>query len=154
MQIWLSLDKFSIKYADIFWKWITSKNKIRLCHDNFVSILQEMAQTNGKMVSEKDAQAIRTALQTISQEAKAAKEVQLTVYDMFGSHFYKKTLILMGCWVSGILSYYALTLNVGDLAGDIFVNYVVTSLADIPAHLSVFFLVDSLGWSLIKYWSS
>ncbi|XP_059089923.1 organic cation transporter protein-like isoform X2 [Tigriopus californicus] len=109
------------------------------------TILKEMAHTNGKVISEKDAQAIRTALQTISQEAKAAKEVQLTVYDMFGSHFYRKTLILMGLWISGILSYYALALNVDGLAGDIFVNYVVTTLADIPAHLSVFLLVDSLG---------
>eukprot|EP00095_Tigriopus_kingsejongensis_P007773 maker-scaffold154_size301342-snap-gene-2.22 protein:Tk07773 transcript:maker-scaffold154_size301342-snap-gene-2.22-mRNA-1 annotation:"hypothetical protein BRAFLDRAFT_225757" len=110
-----------------------------------VDILKEMAQTNGRTVSAKQEEEIRVVLEAISNEAKATKEVQLTPKDMFSTHFRQRTLVLMACWISGILSYYALTLNVGALAGDIFVNFLVSSLVDIPAHLTVFFLVDRIG---------
>ena len=48
---------------------------------------------------------------------------------------------------SGIVTYYALALNVESLAGDIFVNFILTGLIDVPAHLAIFVFADILGRS-------
>ena len=58
-----------------------------------------------------------------------------------------RTLTLCFCWICSILSYYALLLNVGDLSGDIFANFALSHAADIPANLSLFFIIDRYGES-------
>lgn len=65
--------------------------------------------------------------------------------DLFGRAYRSRTAVLMCCWVSGIVSYYALQLNAQSLAGNIFTNFLVSSFVDAPAIATVYFLVDILG---------
>lgn len=89
---------------------------------------------------------MRAILQKISEESSLKKgETSLTPLDMFRRGHATKTLILMLTWASAIVAYYALTLNVGDLAGDIFVNYCLAQLVDLPGFVLVFNIVDRFG---------
>ena len=59
--------------------------------------------------------------------------------------FRYRTSILICSWVSSIVSYYALQLNAGQLAGDIFINFVLAAIIDLPAITTVFLVIDKLG---------
>ncbi len=69
----------------------------------------------------------------------------LNLCDLFGRSLLRRTLVLFCCWICAMVSLYALMLNVGSLSGDIFANFAISISADIPAHLSVFFIVDRFG---------
>ena len=56
-----------------------------------------------------------------------------------------RTLILILCWVSSIVSQYALLLNVGELAGDMFLNFAFTMLMEVPAFIFIYTMADRLG---------
>ena len=65
---------------------------------------------------------------------------------MFVCIFFRyRTSILICSWVSSIVSYYALQLNAGQLAGDIFINFVLAAIIDLPAITTVFLVIDKLG---------
>ena len=51
----------------------------------------------------------------------------------------------MLCWVSSIVAQYALLLNVGDLAGDMFLNFGFTMSMEIPAFGFIYTMADRLG---------
>ena len=78
-------------------------------------------------------------------ESKDPKAQALSTLDMFRQSHLKQTLILMFNWVCAIVTSYALILNMNDLAGDIFVNYILTALAEIPAIFFAYYLMDKFG---------
>ena len=43
------------------------------------------------------------------------------------------------------MAYYGLALNSGDLAGDMFLNFFLQSVMDIPASLIIILLLDKVG---------
>ena len=51
----------------------------------------------------------------------------------------------MLCWISSIVAQYALLLNVGELAGDMFLNFGFTMLMEIPAFVFIYTMADRLG---------
>ena len=104
-----------------------------------------MARTNGRTISSAQRTEIRTILQRLSAESETIKEANPGVSDLFLPCYRRRTFILVTCWVSSIVTYYALTLNVGKLSGDIFSNYSIALAIDLPAHFSVFLFVDRLG---------
>ena len=56
-----------------------------------------------------------------------------------------RTLILMLCWITSIMAQYALLLNVGSLAGDMFLNFAFTMLMELPAFVFIYTMADRLG---------
>ncbi len=70
---------------------------------------------------------------------------RLTVLDMFRGSYLITTLISLTFWISSVMAFYALALNVANLAGDMFINYAVSSLIDIPAILFIYLLIDRIG---------
>lgn len=69
----------------------------------------------------------------------------MSVCDLFSRALRARTLVLFSCWICAMVCLYALMLNVGDLSGDIFINYCLSITADIPAHFSIYFIVDRFG---------
>ena len=59
----------------------------------------------------------------------------------------------MLCWISSILAQYALLLNVGDLAGDMFLNFGFTMLMEIPAFVFIYTMADRLGKAQLNTYS-
>ena len=49
--------------------------------------------------------------------------------------------------------YYGLALNSGDLGGDMFMNFFLQTLMDIPANVIVLVLLDKVGRKPLQIWS-
>jgi hypothetical protein len=98
-------------------------------------------------VSEEQSKEIRAILKNLSTESTATgkNSGRLSILDMFRRGYIGKTLILMLCWISGIVASYALLLNIGDLAGDMFVNFGITMLMDLPAFIFIYIMADRMG---------
>ncbi|WAQ96360.1 ORCT-like protein [Mya arenaria] len=56
-----------------------------------------------------------------------------------------RTLIVFFNWFAVCLAYYGLTLNSGDLGGDLYVNFFLTTLMDLPASLACILLLERTG---------
>ena len=104
-----------------------------------------MSAGNGRQTSPEQIQEVRDILSSMTKESNLTQEANLNLCDLFGKSYRRRTLTLMSCWVTGIVSYYALTLNAGHLAGDIFVNFAIGTLCDVPAIATIYFLVDRIG---------
>ncbi len=64
---------------------------------------------------------------------------------MFGKGLLARTLILCSGWITSIVAFYALLLNVGSLSGDIFVNMVFSTFCDFPGTIAMFFIINRYG---------
>ena len=120
-------------------RWLLSNNKSRKAEN----ILQDVAKVNGKELSEDQWNQIRTILNQFQKVPKRTKK--LNISDMFGTSLRKISLILIFNWVTGIVTKYALTLNVNSLAGDIFTNYALTELVGVPGMLLAYYLMNKIG---------
>ena len=55
-----------------------------------------------------------------------------------------KTAILYLNWFTNALSYFGLTMNIGDLGGDVFTNFIISGFLELPAYTAaIFFLLYS-----------
>ncbi|TRY63337.1 hypothetical protein TCAL_02627 [Tigriopus californicus] len=107
--------------------------------------LRHVGKVNKRALSEEDLDEMDYILETMAARAKTNDERRLGPWNMFAKKFLLQTLILFGIWMTSVLSYYALTLNVEGLAGDMFLNYVISMLVDLPANLIIMASVDKLG---------
>lgn len=107
--------------------------------------LRHVGKINKKALSEEDLDEMDHILETMAARAKTNDESKLGPWNMFAKKYLFQTLILFGIWMTSVLSYYALTLNVDGLAGDMFMNYVISMLVDLPANLVIMVSVDKLG---------
>ncbi len=103
---------------------------------------------NRRPVNEAQGEEIRAILKRLANDTSATERKtggRLTAFDMFRHGYATQTLILMLCWVSGIVTSYALLLNVEGLAGDMFINFCLTMLCDLPAYVFIYAMADRLG---------
>ena len=70
---------------------------------------------------------------------------QTTILDLFRTkNMRTKTAILYLNWFANVLSYFGLTMNIGDLGGDVFTNFIISGFLELPAYTSaIFFLLYS-----------
>ena len=100
---------------------------------------------NGRHLSSLQQQEMRDILLQSSKDSHLDIQKKLSLRDMFTHKLRRRTFILMFCWICGIVTNYGLLLNVGALSGDIFVNFALARLMDIPAYLVMYLIVDALG---------
>lgn len=60
-----------------------------------------------------------------------------------------KTMNVCLCWFANSLVYYGLSLGVGKLPGDPFLNLFINAVVEIPSYIAVVLLLDKLGRRLI-----
>ncbi len=87
-----------------------------------------MAKTNGRTLSVEQKKEISAILDRLESEC----DEKLNFLHMFRGGQAEKTLILILCWVTVCIGFYALTFSQTKLAGDIFVNYLLFTLVDSP----------------------
>ncbi|CAL4132128.1 unnamed protein product [Meganyctiphanes norvegica] len=69
-----------------------------------------------------------------------------TVFDLLRtSNLRKRTLNLYFCWIVCTVVYYGLSLNSGNLGGNLFVTFTMTMLIEIPSYIFAYLALTRLG---------
>ena len=87
---------------------------------------------NGKKLSDSDTEEIQSILNQIDKASKQTSESNLNLIDMFKKSNLSKTLIILFSWITTCLGSYTLFLNSTRLHGDLFLNFLLSALADFP----------------------
>ena len=114
----------------LYWKhlpesprWLLMQGK----HDEARRTLEQAARING--INE-----VKFEFDKDSTEAKG-KPSLVREFKMLVSSWYllRSTLIIWCCWMTLSGAYYGLSLNTKNMGGDIYLNYLIISLVEIPA---------------------
>jgi Na+/melibiose symporter-like transporter len=119
-------------------RWNLSKGKM----EEVKKTLRRVAEVNGKTISENSLEKL-----TIVDESHSKN----SFFEVFKS----TTLVLrlincIFCWITCAFLFYGLTLNSVSLAGNAYLDFIFTSLIEVPAYFMCIYVVDKLGrkWSL------
>ena len=106
-----------------------------------LKLIQKYAKAN-----EEEMEEISQIVNRMEHDAMIEEEAtNSNVLDLFKGQFLKQTLIMCVIWIIAVLSYYAVAFNATKLAGDLFLNFVLTGLADFPSSIFTFLAVDKFG---------
>jgi len=128
----------------IFWffipespRWLFSKNK----NKKAIRICEKIAQKNGKKLSEN---LWKRSTQSGNLLKKSSSQNQnYTPNVLFKREKVRKiTLNVMFNWFVNSLVYYGLSLNVGSLAGDVYLNNALSGVVEAAAYLILAFTID------------
>ncbi|XP_019868170.1 organic cation transporter protein isoform X1 [Aethina tumida] len=125
-------------------RWLLSKGRI----DEAKEILRKVAKTNGKEISENSLDKLSMMAQEESQRVEhpfkeALKSTPLML----------RLINCCFCWITCTFLFYGLTLNSVALAGNSYLDFILTSLVEIPAYVSCNFMVDKWGRRKTLCWS-
>ena len=110
--------------------------------------LEKMAYWNKKVISAEDGLRMKHSVEILSKQSKESSEKNLFFIHLFTPKFLATTLVCMMLWMTSWITYYALMLNVAHIYGDIFLNFVLYNMVDIPSPLIIFFSLDRIGRKL------
>lgn len=117
-------------------RWNLTKGRIKEAQD----ILRKAASVNGKNLSEHALEKLSMEDQT---EIRDKKDPLIKVF--------KSVPLLLRfinccfCWITCTFLFYGLTLNSVALAGNSYLDFIFTSLIEIPAYFACYFVVDRIG---------
>ncbi|GFO44113.1 hypothetical protein PoB_007061800 [Plakobranchus ocellatus] len=122
-------------------RWLTVNGRL----DEAMAALARMACWNGKPLppdARSTLEAIYSSRKTCSNAAK-----QYSFIDLFrGRYFLKCTLIMCFMWITLSLISYGISFGVHGLAGNLYLNIVLTNCVEIPGLLPVLWLMDRAGF--------
>ncbi len=109
------------------------------------TMLLDVARVNKRHLSNTQCRDMREELDSMAKSAQESNESALTVLDMFKRSYLATTLISLIVWVTSVMGFYSLLFHIGDLAGNIFLNYLVSSSVGLPSVLYILFTIDTIG---------
>lgn len=117
-------------------RWNLAKGRIREAQD----ILRKAASINGKVISEH-------ALEKLSiQDVGETSEKRDPLIKVFKSvPLLLRFVNCCFCWITCTFLFYGLTLNSVSLAGNSYLDFILTSLVEVPAYFACYFVVDRIG---------
>lgn len=111
-------------------RWLLSRDR----KEEVIEILKKAAKINKTHFFEKSVEQIPPALK------------QGRVWQLFSSKVLaKRTLVLYFNWFVCSMSYYGTVLNIGNLAGDLYLNFVLMVLVEFPAKAVAIYFLDKIG---------
>lgn len=116
-------------------RWNLTKGRIREAQD----ILRKAASVNGKVISEH-------ALEKLGIEDTGETEKRDPLVKVFKSvPLLLRFINCCFCWITCTFLFYGLTLNSVSLAGNSYLDFILTSLVEVPAYFACYFVVDRIG---------
>lgn len=124
-------------------RWLASKNRL----DEGMQILRRIAQWNGKTIPRdtflksedtfpKSEVSSESSVDDRSVGLMDLDDRSAGPMDLFRTRSMATSTVIQGlCWFVTGMTYYGLSLASDDLGGDLYVNYVLTSVAEFPAHI-------------------
>lgn len=131
-------------------RWLMSKGR----YEESETILKKAAKVNGRQLSQKSLDALRTSAEVENTREKV-KEPLLVV------KVFKSKSILLRCivspiwWITNTLVYYGMSINAVNLSGNRYLNYVYVAAIEIPGFWTAVLLLDIIGRKpvlIIGYW--
>ncbi|VDI31068.1 MFS transporter, OCT family, solute carrier family 22 (organic cation transporter), member 4/5 [Mytilus galloprovincialis] len=111
-------------------RWLLSMGR----HEEAVTILKKVALTNKANIPEK--------LLQIQDEP----DPHGNLWHLFSSKvLFVRTMIIFLNWAVVSLMYYGVTMNVGNMGGDFYLNFFLLALIEFPAYSICIYLVDKIG---------
>ncbi|CAH3027846.1 unnamed protein product [Porites evermanni] len=123
-------------------RWLIAKNRLDEAHE----LLMKYARKNRVNV---DSEHLHHAIQEFKKEEDKNRDQFRKTYgilDMFRTPKLRKRTVICGFnWFANGLVYFGISLNVGNLAGDMYLNFFFLSIVEIPGALLLWFLLKRYG---------
>jgi len=103
----------------------------------YEALIKAGAKKNGKQLT--------LAVGDIGKKDDKNKREDLGVKDMFSRELRLISLVLFLVWPITTMAYYGITFSFVNLSDDLFINFIVGSLIEIPANILVILLMDLVG---------
>ncbi|KAI4458696.1 solute carrier family 22 member [Holotrichia oblita] len=101
------------------------------------AVLLKAAKVNKRTVSEKSLEKMtKSVAKQINEPLMEIFQSKILVVRFFNASF---------CWITCVFLFYCLTFNSVALAGNSYVDFMLTSLVEIPAYIVIYFVVDKYG---------
>ena len=121
-------------------RWLAQNNQ----EDEAMEVLSNMAKINGKELDKEDLGKVREMVNLIAEESHQTED-KLTPLDMFKKGHCVQSCILVLAWITACISFYALSLNSSDLAGDIMLNFFLSRTSGFGVALGILLIANKLG---------
>lgn len=114
-------------------RWLLAKGRI----EEAQAIIRKAAKVNGKHIPEEIIQKLSIPEEQVQKEP--------------ATNIFKSTTLILRfincciCWITCTFLFYGLTLNSVALAGNSYIDFILTSLVEIPAYFVTCFVVDRAG---------
>ncbi|XP_068750437.1 organic cation transporter protein-like [Montipora capricornis] len=123
-------------------RWLIAKNRLEEAHQ----LLLNYAKKNGKQV---DSTQLKHAIQEFKKEAdknRCETRKSYGILDMIRTTKLRKRTIICGFnWFVNALVFFGISLNVGNLAGDMYLNFFILSIVELPGSLLMWFFMARFG---------
>ncbi|KAK3098634.1 hypothetical protein FSP39_021403 [Pinctada imbricata] len=114
-------------------RWLASRGRLKEAK----VILQRAAEVNETKVPEK----VDVMVENTSEKQETGRLWLL----LSTKPLLKRSFIIFYNWMVVSMTFYGLSLNVGNLYGNIYVNYVISVLVEFPGHIVPLFVIDRYG---------
>ncbi|XP_057657694.1 organic cation transporter protein [Diorhabda carinulata] len=120
-------------------RWLLTKNRT----EEAKKLIQEAAKYNDVVIPDETLDQLLESAKSSNcdKNAKAASVIDIFKYP----NMRKKSLIIFFDWFANNLTYYGLSWNTNNLAGNPYLNFVMSGAVEIPAFLILLFLLNKWG---------
>ena len=121
-------------------RWLIASNR----NKEASILITKAAKLNGKRLSQKSGSSDMEIKSTFSEQ-KASETQSLDFKELFNPHLLKTTIIMFLAWPIVTMGYYGITFGMAGLSKDLFMDFALSSLIEIPSYFLVLILMDVIG---------
>ncbi|XP_045459848.1 organic cation transporter protein-like [Melitaea cinxia] len=122
-------------------RWLLSKNR----NDEAKAVLEKAARLNGTKISDNAMNILLTSIPRLNNEKKDVYNKPLFIRVINSPVMLRRCCTTPIYWIATTFIYYGLSINSVSLSGNMYLNYVLTSLIEIPGYFTAYLILDKIG---------